>query len=136
MDPSLLHPSFHAFYHWLLSSLKSLGLVRSGLVEIDCIWAQTAVNLAHLDLSENPMSYPSLQNISHCSSLSFNYLTSLLLRHSNLTSLQSLCAPCVSHLCSPNLMSAGTISPSSAIHPASRQRRSGCSIFPTQGSRR
>ncbi|XP_044061343.1 toll-like receptor 2 isoform X2 [Siniperca chuatsi] len=93
VDPSLLQPSFQALHHWLFGSLKSLGLVRSGLVEIDCKWAQRIENLTHLDLSENPISYTSLQNISHCSSLSFKYLKSLHLRHSNLTSLQSLCTP-------------------------------------------
>ncbi|XP_035525845.1 toll-like receptor 2 [Morone saxatilis] len=91
VDPSLLQPSFQALHRWLFGSLKSLGLVRSGLVETDCIWAQRVENLTHLDLSENPISYTSLQNISHCASLSFKYLKSLHLRHSNLTSLQSLC---------------------------------------------
>uniref|UniRef100_A0A8C4E9V0 Monocyte differentiation antigen CD14 n=1 Tax=Dicentrarchus labrax TaxID=13489 RepID=A0A8C4E9V0_DICLA len=91
VDPSLLQPSFQALHRWLFGPLKSLGLVRSGLVETDCIWAQRVENLTHLDLSENPISYTSLQNISHCASLSFKYLKSLHLRHSNLTSLQSLC---------------------------------------------
>lgn len=93
VDPSLLQPSFEAFHRWLFGSLKSLGLVHSGLVEIDCNWAQRVQNLSHLDLSDNPISYTSLQNISQCSSLSFKSLKSLHLRNSSLTSLQSLCTP-------------------------------------------
>uniref|UniRef100_A0A8C3A072 Monocyte differentiation antigen CD14 n=1 Tax=Cyclopterus lumpus TaxID=8103 RepID=A0A8C3A072_CYCLU len=87
MDSVLLQPSFK---QWLFGSLRSLVLVRCGLVEIDCSWAQTLENLAQLDLSENPISFTSMQNISHCPSLLFN-LKSLHLRRSNLTSLQSLC---------------------------------------------
>lgn len=93
VDPSFLHPSFQALHQWLFGSLKSLGLVRSGLVEIDSNWAQRVESLTHLDLSENPISYTSLQNISLCSSLSFKSLKSLHLRDSGLTSLQSLCTP-------------------------------------------
>lgn len=77
VDPSLLQPSFQALHHWLFGSLASLGLVRSGLVEVDCEWAQRVENLTDLDLSENPGSYTGLQNISHCSSLSFKSLKSL-----------------------------------------------------------
>lgn len=93
VDPSLLQPSFQALHHWLFGSLASLGLVRSGLVEVDCEWAQRVENLTDLDLSENPGSYTGLQNISHCSSLSFKSLKSLHLGRSNLTSLQPLCTP-------------------------------------------
>ncbi len=93
VDPSFLQPSFQALHHLLFGSLKSLGLVRFGLVEIDCNWAQKVESLTHLDLSENPISYAGLQNISHCSSLSLKYLKSLHLRESSLTSLQSLCTP-------------------------------------------
>lgn len=91
VDPSLLWPSFQAFHLWLFGPLKSLRLVRFGLIEIDCNWAQRAESLIHLDLSENPISGTSLQNISHCSNLSFEYLECLHLRRSNLASLQSLC---------------------------------------------
>lgn len=93
VDPSLLQPSFQTFHHWLFSSLKSFGLVRSGMAEIDCSWAHRVENLTHLDLSENPISSTDLQNISRCSSLSFKSLKSLHLRHNHLTSLQSLCTP-------------------------------------------
>lgn len=91
VDPSLLQPSFQPFHHWLFDSLRSLGLVRSGLAEIDCSWARRVENLTHLDLSENLVS--DLQSISRCPSLSFKSLKSLHLRHSNLTSLESLCTP-------------------------------------------
>lgn len=93
VDPSLLQPSFQPLHRWLFGSLASLGLVRSGLAEIDCDWAQRVENLTDLDLSENPVSYTGLQNISHCSSLSFKSLKSLHLSGSNLTSLQPLCTP-------------------------------------------
>ncbi|TDH07725.1 hypothetical protein EPR50_G00108580 [Perca flavescens] len=103
LDPSLFHPSLQALYHWLFGSLESLVLVRSGPVEIDCSLAHRVENLAQLDLSENPISVTSLQNISHCPFLSFKYLKSLRLRRSNLTSLQSLCTilsltPALTHL--------------------------------------
>ncbi|XP_029297376.1 toll-like receptor 2 [Cottoperca gobio] len=91
VDPSLLQPSFQALHRWLFGSLESLVLVRSGPVQIDCNWAGRVENLTRLDLSENLISFTSLQNILHCSSLSFKYLKSLRLRLSNLTSLQSLC---------------------------------------------
>ncbi|XP_049441861.1 monocyte differentiation antigen CD14-like [Epinephelus fuscoguttatus] len=91
VDPSLLQPSFQKLHRWLFGSLKSLVLVRSGLVEIDCSWAHKVENLAHLDLSENPLSFTSLQKILTCPSLSFKYLKSLHLRYSNLSSLLSLC---------------------------------------------
>ncbi|XP_068447098.1 golgin subfamily A member 6-like protein 9 [Clinocottus analis] len=61
------------------------------MVEIDCSRAQTLANLIQLDLSENLISFTNLQNILHCPPLQFNYLKSLHLRRSNLTSLQSLC---------------------------------------------
>ncbi|GLD67288.1 toll-like receptor 2 [Lates japonicus] len=112
VDPSLLQPSFQAFHSWLFGSLKSLCLAHSGLADIECDWAQRAENLIHLNLSENPISWTGLQNLSLCSSLSFKYLKSLHLRDTNLTSLQSL--P------SSNLMSAATISQSSTIHSAFR----------------
>ncbi|KAI3351788.1 hypothetical protein L3Q82_020631, partial [Scortum barcoo] len=93
VDASFLQPSFQALHHQLLGSLKSLGLVCVGLVKIDYYWAQRLKSLSHLDLSENPISYAGLQNISHCPSLSFRSLISFHLRNSSLTSLQSLCAP-------------------------------------------
>ncbi|KAF7668460.1 hypothetical protein LDENG_00011970 [Lucifuga dentata] len=88
---SVLQSSFQPFHLWLFGSLKSLSLVMSGLVDIECYWAGMVRNLIHLDLSENPLSWTSLQNISRCSSLSFNFLASLSLRGSNLTSLQLIC---------------------------------------------
>ncbi|XP_041652803.1 monocyte differentiation antigen CD14-like [Cheilinus undulatus] len=91
VDSVLLSHPFHELHQWLFSSLTSLRLVHSGLVEFDCYWAEKAKNLIHLDLSENPISLASLQNVSHCSSLSYKYLKSLHLRHSGLTSLQALC---------------------------------------------
>lgn len=91
VHPSLLQPFFQDFHHWLFDSLKSFSLVDSGLVEIDCYWAEMLGNLTHLDLSENPLSWASLQNTSQCSSLSFKHLTSVRLSGSNLTSLQTLC---------------------------------------------
>lgn len=91
VDSSLLQPSSQPFHLWLLRPLESLSLVLSGLANIECYWVRMVRNLAHLDLSENPLSWTSLQNISHCSSLSFDHLKSLSLRGSNLTSLQPLC---------------------------------------------
>lgn len=91
VDPSLLQLSFQTFHHWLFDSLKSLSLVGSGLNKIECYWARMVEKLTHLDLSENPISWTSLQNISQCSSLSFKQLKSFRLSGSNLTSLQALC---------------------------------------------
>ncbi|KAM3612138.1 uncharacterized protein V6R79_003444 [Siganus canaliculatus] len=88
-----LEPSCQTLHQHFFGSLKSLRLLRSGLAEIGCSWARRMQNLIHLDLSENPISYTVLQNLSHCSSLSFKSLKSLDLRKSNLTSLQSLCTP-------------------------------------------
>ncbi|XP_034546591.1 toll-like receptor 2 [Notolabrus celidotus] len=91
VDSSFLQPPFQALHHWVFGSLTSFGLVRSCLFEFNCYWAHKAENLTLLDLSENTISLISLQNISHCSSVSFKNLKSLHLRNSNLTSLQPLC---------------------------------------------
>lgn len=88
---ALLHPFFQGLHDWLFGSLNSLALVRYGLTEIDCNWARRAENLARLDLSENPLSFSSLQKITHCPLLSFKNLNSLHLRRCSLTSLQPLC---------------------------------------------
>lgn len=91
VDASLLQPSHSSFHLWLFGSLTSLSLVRFGLARIDCDSAKRVEALQHLDLSGNPLSDTSLQDLAHCASLSFTSLTSLRLGHSQLSSLQSLC---------------------------------------------
>lgn len=91
VNSDLLQPQFQPLHHWLFGSLTSFGLICSHLVEFDCYWAHKTENLTLLDLSDNPISLTSLQDISRCPSLSYKNLKSLHLGNSNLTSLQPLC---------------------------------------------
>ena len=91
VDPALLHPYFQGVHNWLFGFLSSLAVVRFDLTDIDCTWARRAEKVVHVDLSENPLSFSSLQKITHCPSLSFKKLESLHLRRCSLTSLQPLC---------------------------------------------